>query len=150
MKTQFYVQNTKEEWKQKQWWRDHNPKEVGSDLPQVGIKMETEVGFEMYSDDNSVSLQCRRPRFNPWVGKMPWRKKWQPALVLLLGKSHGQRSLVGYCPRGRKASDMTEWLHFHFGGKVDRICWQQGRNQGYFLGFWLKHVDDDSTIYWDR
>ena len=41
-------------------------------------------------------LQCERPGFNPWVRKMPWKKKWQPTPVFLLGKSHGQRSLVGY------------------------------------------------------
>ena len=44
---------------------------------------------------------CRRLRFNPWVRKIPWRKKkWQPTPVLLPGKSHGQRSLVGYSPWG--------------------------------------------------
>ena len=43
-----------------------------------------------------------------------WRRKWQPTLVLLPGKSYGWRSLVGYCPWGHKESDMTEWLHFHF------------------------------------
>ena len=43
-----------------------------------------------------------------------WRKKWQPTPVLLSGKSHGWRSLVGYSPRGLKESDTTEWLHFHF------------------------------------
>ena len=43
-----------------------------------------------------------RPGFNPWVGKIPWRKKWQSTPVLLPGKSHGQRSLVGYSPWGRK------------------------------------------------
>ena len=37
------------------------------------------------------SLQQRRPRFNPWVRKIPWRSKWQPTLVFLPGKSHGQR-----------------------------------------------------------
>ena len=42
----------------------------------------------------SVCLQCRRPGFDPWVGKIPWRRKWQPTPVLLPGKSHGQRSLV--------------------------------------------------------
>ena len=36
--------------------------------------------------------------FHPWVGKIPWRKAWQPTLVFLLGESHGQRSLVGYSP----------------------------------------------------
>ena len=52
--------------------------------------------------------QCRRCRFNPWVGKIPWRIKWPPTPVFLPGKSHGQRSLVGYSPWGRKESDRTE------------------------------------------
>ena len=46
--------------------------------------------------------------FDPWVGKIPWRRKWQRAPVLLPGKSHGQRSLVGYSPKGHKEWDMTE------------------------------------------
>ena len=41
-----------------------------------------------------------------------WRRKWQPTPVFLPGESHGQKSLVGYSPRGRKESDMTERLHF--------------------------------------
>ena len=40
--------------------------------------------------------QCGRPRFDPWVGKIPWRRKWPPTPVFLLGSSLGQRSLVGY------------------------------------------------------
>ena len=51
---------------------------------------------------------------NPWVGKIPWRRKWQPTPGFLPGKSHGLRSLVGYCPWGRKESDTTERLPFHF------------------------------------
>ena len=43
-----------------------------------------------------IHLQCRRHRFNPCIGKIPWRRKWQPTPVFLLGKSNGQRSLVGY------------------------------------------------------
>ena len=62
----------------------------------------------------SVCLQCRRPGFDPWVGKIPWRRKWQPTPVFLPGESHGRRSLVGYSPRDRKESDTTERLHFHF------------------------------------
>ena len=50
--------------------------------------------------------------FDFWVEKIPWRRKWQPTLVLLAGKFHGQRSLVGYSPWGRKESGMTERLHF--------------------------------------
>ena len=56
----------------------------------------------------SVCLQCRRPGFDPWVGKIPWRRKWQPTPVLSPGKFHGLRSLVGYSPWGRKESDTTE------------------------------------------
>ena len=48
------------------------------------------------------------------VEKANWRRQWQPTPVLLPGKSHGQRSLVGCSPWGRKESDTTERLHFHF------------------------------------
>ena len=41
--------------------------------------------------DCRVCLQCRRPGFDHWVRKIPWRKKWQPILVFLPGKSHGQK-----------------------------------------------------------
>ena len=62
-----------------------------------------------------------RLRFDPWVMKFPWRRKWQPTPKFLPGESHGQRSLVGYSPWGCRESDMTEhacnwwtlWLVFH-------------------------------------
>ena len=47
---------------------------------------------------------CRRCGFDPWVGKILWRWKWQPTLVFLPGESHGQGSLVGYRPQGHKES----------------------------------------------
>ena len=47
-------------------------------------------------------------QFDPWVRKIPWRRKGQPTPVFLPGESHGQRSLVGYSPWGPKESDMTE------------------------------------------
>ena len=43
-----------------------------------------------------------------------WRRKWQPTPVFLPGESHGQRSLVGYSPWGRKESDTIERLHYHY------------------------------------
>ena len=57
-----------------------------------------------------ICLQCRRVRFDPWVVKIAWRRKWLPTPVLLPGESHGQKSLVGYSPWGRKESDTTEQL----------------------------------------
>ena len=50
----------------------------------------------------STWLQCGRPGFNAWVRKIAWRRKWQTAPVLLPGKFHGLRSLVGYSPWGRR------------------------------------------------
>jgi len=47
-------------------------------------------------------MQCRRPAFNPWVGKIPWRGAWQPTPVLFPGEFLGQRSLAGYSLWGRK------------------------------------------------
>ena len=57
------------------------------------------------------ACQCRRLGFYPWVGKMPWRRAWQPTLVFLPGKSYGQRSLAGYSPWDHKESDLTEQLN---------------------------------------
>ena len=50
----------------------------------------------------------KRGEFNGWVGKIPWRRAREPTPVFLLGESHGQRSLVGYSPWGRKESDTIE------------------------------------------
>ena len=53
-------------------------------------------------------------RFDPWVRKISWRRKWQSTPVFLPGEFHGQRSLVGYSPWGHKESDTTKWLtHTH-------------------------------------
>ena len=49
-----------------------------------------------------------------WASDCVWRRQWHRAPVLLPGKSHGRRSLVGCSPWGRQESDMTERLHFHF------------------------------------
>ena len=62
------------------------------------------------------TYQCRRQNrygFDPWVGKIPWRRKWQPAPVFLPGKPHGQRSLAGYSPQSHKEADRTECVHAH-------------------------------------
>jgi len=55
-----------------------------------------------------ICLQYRRPRFNPWVRKIPWRREKLPTPVFLPGEFHGQRSLAGYSQWGGKESDMTE------------------------------------------
>jgi len=57
------------------------------------------------------SCECGRCRFHPWVGKIPWRREWQPTPIFLLGEFHGQWSLAGYSSRDDKEPDMTERLH---------------------------------------
>ena len=52
--------------------------------------------------------KLNEPRFDPWVGRIPWRREWPRTLVFLLGEFHGQRSLAGYSPWDHKELDMTE------------------------------------------
>ena len=58
--------------------------------------------------DQESDSHCRRPGFDPWVGKIPERREWLPTPVFLPGKSHGQRSLAGYVVHGvTKELDMS-------------------------------------------
>ena len=77
-------------------------------------------GFSQPRDQTWVSHSAGR-FFTAWAAREThvidivqclymWRRQWHPTPVLLLGKSHWRRSLVGYSPWGRKESDMTEWL----------------------------------------
>ena len=90
-----------------------------------------------------ICLQCRRPGFNPWVGKIPWRRAQQPTPVFLPGESHGQRSLVGCGPCGHKELDTTESLSMrirvtrddHSGtGEVDLL--KSNQMQDFVLVIW--------------
>ena len=58
--------------------------------------------------------RCNRRQFDFWVGKIPWRRKWQPAAVFLPEKFHGQMGLEGYDPWGCKESNMTAHVHRYF------------------------------------
>ena len=70
------------------------------------------MGFPDGSEGKVSACNAGDLVFDPWVRKIPWRRKWQPTPVLLPGKSHGLRSLVDYSPWDRKESDTTEQLHF--------------------------------------
>ena len=68
-------------------------------------------GFPRGHSDKESVCQCRRRRtrgFDPWVQKIPWRRKWQPTPAFLPGESHGQRSLGGYSPWGLQESDTSK------------------------------------------
>jgi len=65
-------------------------------------------GFPSGSDVKESAFHVGDTVFNPWVRKIPGRRKWLPPPMFLPGEFHGQRGLAGYSPRGCKESDMTE------------------------------------------
>ena len=94
----------------------------------------------------------RGPGFNPWVRKKPWKRKWHPTPVLLPGKSHGRRSLVGYSPWGRKESDTTERLHFtcsypsqrkSTGPLASQVLVLGGRFPSHYERVWIRRLHPD-------
>ena len=73
-------------------------------------------GFPGGASGKEPACQCRRCKrhgCDPWVGKIAWGTAWQSTPVFLPGESHGQRSLVGYSPWGRKELDTADWLSMH-------------------------------------
>ena len=62
----------------------------------------SEIGLLWWLSGKESACQCRRHEFDPWVRKSPQSRKWQPTPVIWSGKSHGQRNLAGYGPRGLK------------------------------------------------
>ena len=75
------------------------------------------MGFPSGSDSKEFAHNAGDLGSNPWVRKIPWRRKWQPTPVLLPVKFHGWTSLVGYSPWGRKGLDTTERLHLFWFNK---------------------------------
>ena len=74
------------------------------------------MGFPSGASGKEPACQSRRRKrhgFDPWVRKIPWWRVQKPTPVILLGKSSGQRSLVGYSPQGGKELNMTEQMSTH-------------------------------------
>jgi len=65
-------------------------------------------GLPWWLRQERIFLQRRRLGFDLWVGKIRYRREWQPIPIFLPGKSQGQRNLVGHSPWGHKESDVTE------------------------------------------
>ena len=63
---------------------------------------------QLVKKKKKIHLQCGRPGFDPWVGKIPWRRAWQPTLAFLPAESQGQKKLVGYSPQVHKEWDTPE------------------------------------------
>ena len=93
------------------WWKGNVGTKLFTYLVLLLFGFVPGVGFPGGSSGKGSACQCmrcKRFRFDPWVGKISWRRTWQPTAVFLTGKSCGQRSLVGHNAWKRKESDMTE------------------------------------------
>ena len=78
-----------------------------------------------------ICLQCRRPGFNPWVGKISWRREWQLTLEFLPEESHEQRILVSHSLWGGKQSDTTEL-------PTTSLSMSKGKNKFWKKSNWTK------------
>ena len=98
-------------------------------------------GFPRWCSGKESACQCRRWVFDPWVRKIPGRRKWQSTQIFLPGKSHGRRSLAGYSPWGYTESGTTEWLSTH------TIPYLQNQSQDVCLKLYCKKASySDKTI----
>ena len=82
------------------------------------------LSFPAGASGKEPDCQCKKHKrfeFDPWVGKIPWNRKWQATPVFLPGEVHGQRRLLGYSPWGHKESDTTERLSTLGGGREEGI-----------------------------
>ena len=71
-------------------------------------------GFSWWPSGEEGACSCRRCRFNPWVGRIPWRRKWQPNAVFLPGKFHGSRRLAGSVHGVSKSQTwLSNWARMH-------------------------------------
>ena len=83
-------------------------------LEKIQATQSSYLGLPLWLSWLRICLQCRRPGFDPWVGKIPWRRKRLPTPVFWHGEFHGL-----YSPWCRKESDMTEQLSL----SLSNICW---------------------------
>ena len=123
-------------------------------IPEGTYVLQFSVGILSPKDhQQEPACQCRRGkrcRFGCWVGKIPWRRKWQLSLIFLPGKFHGERSLMGYCPRDHRELDMAECACTHTQRPplvaliiawTPVILYQEKASVSYWYHHWLENID---------
>ena len=112
-------------------------------VTRVKDKRKQKIVFGLYGFPGSTSVrevncECRRRRFDPWVGKIPWRRKWQPTLEFLPGKSHRWKDLAGYNHGAAKSwTQLSCWTQNSI--QVIAVRGREG-NQGLMEAEWVSEV----------
>ena len=104
-------------------------------------------GLPWWLSDKEYACQYRRYELDPWVRKIPWRRKWQPSPVFLPGKSHGQGGLTGYRLWGHKRVGHDLVI------KQQYLCWRKtwwlvfGIVIFFFLSFYLPVFYNEHILF---
>ena len=107
------------------------------------MKLAFNIRWRSGKESSCQGRRCKRHRFDPWVGKIPWRRKRQSTSIFLLGKFHGQMSLVVYSPWGHKELDsnwVPEHMHQQEGGEPSGSLKMS-------LSWWADHLWSDPMDY---
>ena len=144
----FYVISVKKKYKQQICVLLSRPCKIWLQVNSKPIHCASQVAL-MVKNLSANAGDCKRREFDPWVGKIPWRRKWQSIAVFFPGKFHDQRSLVGYSPWDCKECDTAEHLSksFHCAEiKFLSICTMLGKTEGKRRGQqrmrWLDGITD--------
>ena len=122
-----FLQKWKVQWVRISWMRKHRKRALfHMKLRENTILLPPKYMLSASAKEPARQCQrCKSHGLDPWVGKIPWRRKWQPTPVFLPGESHGQRSLAGYSPWGHKESDTTARKMFYL---FTERFWETSRN----------------------
>ena len=111
-------------------------------------KIKKDGGFLGGASRKEPVCQCRRHKrhgFDPWVGKIPWRRAWQPTPVFLPGESPWQKSLAGYNPWSHKELIMTEQIGVEMQGWIVILCLSFWGTEEFLR--WLLHFTVSAAMY---
>ena len=98
------------------------------------------IGLPRWLSDKESTCQCRRHKFDPRVGKIPWSRKWQPIPVFLPGKSNGERSLASYCPQ--ESQRVTAYTYTYIISEWFQVYVMV---VGYFCPLWNYYYDKSNN-----
>ena len=113
---------------------------IPSEWDFVGLYFSAWEVVKTWLSGKESASHCRRHGFNPWVRKIPWRRKWQPTPGFMPGETHEQRNLMGYSLCNCQESNMTEHKH-EKEKKVLQLSWVWCRAKAQMQRMAVKYIE---------